>query len=240
MASRPSHDMARRQRRPELMDELGLDPRRHAAALRGLERINVLSRTADALLPALRRLAERTQSGELRILDVACGGGDMAVRLARSAGRAGLRVHVDGCDLSPTAVEHSRSRAAAAGLEMRFFTHDALGNRFPDGYDVLMSTLFLHHLDETDAVALLGNMREAARLGVLVDDLIRSRMGYTLAWLGCRLVTTSHIVHHDGPVSVEAAFSLDEIRELAGRAGLEDARLQRHWPERFLLEWARP
>jgi hypothetical protein len=92
-------------------------------------------------------------------------------------------------------------------------------------------------LHETDAERLLRNMAAAARRAVLVDDLLRSRTGYLLAWLGSRLFTTSPIVHTDGPLSVRAAFSVDEARALAERAGLTGAQFHRHWPQRFLLSW---
>jgi hypothetical protein len=53
------------------------------------------------------------------------------------------------------------------------------------------------------------------------------------------VLTTSAVVHVDGPRSVEAAFTLEEVRALADQAGLENATLARHWPYRFLLAWRR-
>src|SRR5262249_6469171 len=95
------------------------------------------------------------------------------------------------------------------------------------------------HLDETDAIALLGRMAAAARRLMLVDDLVRSRWGYLLALVGCRLLSGSRIVHVDGPRSVAAAFTPGEALSIAERAGLSQARLICHWPQRFLLSGAR-
>jgi hypothetical protein len=83
-------------------------------------------------------------------------------------------------------------------------------------------------------------MGEAAGRAVLVDDLVRGRGGFALAWAGCRLLSRSRVVRHDGPVSVAAAFTPAEALSLARRAGLEGATIVRHWPQRFLLEWRRP
>ena len=80
-------------------------------------------------------------------------------------------------------------------------------------------------------------MKELASQRVLINDLRRTRAGYVLAWLGCRLLTRSPIVHVDGPLSVRAAFSLDEVRQLAEECGLSGATLTTHWPQRFLLDW---
>jgi hypothetical protein len=82
-------------------------------------------------------------------------------------------------------------------------------------------------------------MAAAARRLVLVDDLVRSRSGYLLALIGCRLLTGSRIVHVDGPRSVASAFATGEVFALAARAGLPQARLVRHWPQCFLLSGVR-
>src|SRR5918912_1375115 len=82
--------LSRRLLRPEVMDQPGLDPRRHAHALRGLARINFWSGSAGILWPDLAALARETAPRPLRVLDVATGGGDVPIRLWRRARRAGL------------------------------------------------------------------------------------------------------------------------------------------------------
>jgi 2-polyprenyl-3-methyl-5-hydroxy-6-metoxy-1,4-benzoquinol methylase len=124
-----------------------------------------------------------------------------------------------------------------AGVDASFFELDALADRFPDDYDVVMCSLFLHHLEESAAAEFLRKMSAATRHLILVNDLRRTRTGYILAWLGCRLLSRSRIVHTDGPLSVAAAFSIDEAFELANQAGISNAVITRHWPQRFLLTW---
>jgi 2-polyprenyl-3-methyl-5-hydroxy-6-metoxy-1,4-benzoquinol methylase len=102
-------------------------------------------------------------------------------------------------------------------------------------YDVVMCSLFLHHLTEDDAVVLMGKMQAAARSLVLIDDLRRTRLGYCLAWLGCRLLTRCHVVHVDGPMSVEGALTVAETQKLAEHAGIRNAVFEIHWPERFIM-----
>lgn len=231
-----------RNRRPELMDDADLDPLLHEQALAGLRRLNQFSGSTGIVWSKISRLARQSRrTNELRVLDIGCGGGDIAVAVARRARRAGLQVHVDGADISPVAVRHSRELAQRAGASnVGFFELDVLGGPVPTGYDVIMCSLFLHHLSEADAVELLRKMAEAARQAVLVNDLRRTRMGYTLAWLGCRLLSRSPIVHVDGPRSVAGAFSIAEIRTMAEQGGLAGASITQHWPQRFLLTWSRP
>jgi SAM-dependent methyltransferase len=217
------------------MDQPGLDAGDHARALRGLGRINRISRSAAILWPAILGLAAGCGGEPIRILDLACGGGDVPIALARRAAHWGLGVRIVGCDVSSVAVGFARAAAAARGVPVRFLVQDVLGEPIPEGYDVVMCSLFLHHLGEDEAVRLLSRMAGATRRLILVNDLLRSQLGYLLAWAGCRLLSRSPIVHHDGPVSVASAFSLAEVRALAQRAGLEGVRLTQHWPRRFLL-----
>jgi 2-polyprenyl-3-methyl-5-hydroxy-6-metoxy-1,4-benzoquinol methylase len=227
-------------RQPELMDQPSLEAAEHERALCGLRRINALSRTAAFLWPPIARLARfrNEPSNPLRVLDLATGGGDVPICLARHAARSRLTVKIDGCDKSPQAVCFARSRALARGSQVGFFVHDALGDSLPEEYDVVSCSLFLHHLAEPDAISLLGRMASAARSLVLVDDLMRSRTGYLLAMVGCHVLSRSRVVHVDGPVSVAAAFTADEALSLAQRAGLKGAVLKRHWPQRFLISWS--
>jgi len=229
-----------RRRRPEVMDQPGLDRVRHVHALRGLERINRWSGSSRILWPPLRDLARESGRVPLRVLDVASGGGDIPVGLWRKARRAGLPLVIEGCDLSPLAVEYAGQRALAHGADVRFFQFDAVGGPLPDGYDVVVCSLFLHHLDDGQACDLLRHMAGAASRMVLVNDLHRTWPGLVLAYVGTRVLSGSDIVHSDGTRSVEAAFNVHEVRRLARQAGLEGATVAWRWPCRFLLTWRRP
>ena len=231
--------LAQRHRQAEWMDQPGIDPLAHSLALQGLRRINGFSGAVGSLFAPIRSLAREHGGQPLRVLDLACGGGDNTTALAERARRQGLAVQVDGCDLSPQAVAIATRSAEERALGTRFFQADALNDPLPEDYDVILCSLFLHHLEEDQAVDLLQRMGRASRCLVLVNDLIRSPLGYGLAWAGCRLLSRSPIVHFDGPVSVQGAFQLSEVRALAARAGLEGAALRRSWPERYLLSWRR-
>ena len=228
-----------RRLRPEVMDQPGLDPARHRQALAGLRRINFFSGSAGIFWPPLAALA-RASARPVRVLDLATGGGDVPIRLWQRARRAGLSMDVEGCDVNPVAVAHATSQAEQRGAGVRFFVADALAGDLPAGYDAVICSLFLHHLTEDQAVALLRHMADAAGRLVLVNDLVRSRAGLLLARVATHLLTLSPVVHVDGPRSVEGAFTIAEARALADRAGLAGATVERRWPCRFLLTWVRP
>ena len=68
------------------MDDPALDLEQHRLALEGLKRVNRLSRSAAIFWPALRTLlCGQPSDRPLRVLDIACGGGDVTRDIARRA-----------------------------------------------------------------------------------------------------------------------------------------------------------
>jgi 2-polyprenyl-3-methyl-5-hydroxy-6-metoxy-1,4-benzoquinol methylase len=221
------------------MDRPDLPVALHEHALCGLARLNWWSGSDRILWGPIRRLAAELSGRPLRVLDVACGAGDVLVGLARRALRAGVGLELHGIDMSPTAIDHASRRCAAAGLRVSLTRHDALAEPLPDGFDVVTSSLFLHHLTDDQAADVLRRCAAATNRLILVNDLRRSRAGWLLAAAACRLLSRSPVVHSDGPRSVTRAFTPSEALEIAHRAGLTSGVISRRWPWRFLLTWDR-
>jgi 2-polyprenyl-3-methyl-5-hydroxy-6-metoxy-1,4-benzoquinol methylase len=239
----PPSSLRERRLQPEIMDQPGVDPAEHRHALNGIARINLVSASSRILWPAIRDLCRERQKVNdprpVRVLDVATGGGDVPVRLWRRAKRKGLPVEVAGCDVSPVAIDHARAYASDREAGVSFFQLDLLGEPIPAEYDVITASLFLHHLTEEQATLVLGKMREAAGRLALVNDLARGWAGWWAAYLGTRILTRSPMVHSDGVVSIEGAFTPDEAMALAHKAGWDGATVRRKFPFRYLLSWRR-
>jgi 2-polyprenyl-3-methyl-5-hydroxy-6-metoxy-1,4-benzoquinol methylase len=232
--------VAQRQRQPEIMDRSDLAAERHFHALRGLERINRWSGSARLLWRPIFARLKNSPLEPWSMLDVATGAGDIPIRLWYKARRADVKLEIAGCDRSPLAIDYARRRARACGANVQFFEWDVLQNGIPNCYDIVASSLFLHHLEDEQAITLIKAMAAAARRLLLINDLVRSQAGYALAYLGTRALSASDVVHTDGPLSVLGAFTAEELVALAERAGLAEARVTRQWPCRTLLEWERP
>lgn len=233
-------NLAQRYRQAEIMDQPDLDPTEHRAALHVLQRANRLCGIGKILWRAIRQAWPSAAARTLSILDVGCGGGDVLCDLGMWAARDGIPVSLCGCDRSQVALSHAHELAARRRLTLTTFPVNVLADPIPAAHDVVYCTKFLHHFDDSDALALLTKLRLAAGRLVLVDDHVRSRLGYWLTYLGTRFLSRSRVAQTDGPLSVRAAFTLEEIRSLARQAGFENASIHKHWPEHFLLTWQRP
>ncbi len=226
-----------RKRVPELMDDPDLDYESHVEALRGLEKLNRVSNTADSLWCEIKKLRAHALSRPLRILDIATGGGDNAIALYLLAQSENFPIHITACDLSIDAIKYAAEKAKQNGAVIDFVAMNAL-EALPQGFDVIMTSLFTHHLDPPDVVRLLGNMKQSAGRLVLVNDLVRSDLAYALVWIATRIFSQSKIVQYDGPVSVNASFTAVEFKAMAEEAGLLDCVIKSCPPCRQLLIWS--
>ena len=222
------------------MDQPDLKADDHHAALRGLSRINRLSLAGRAYKHPITALCHSAPARQLRVLDVACGGGDTVTALGLLAERKGLNLSLTGLDISDEALSFARARAEAVGVQAAWVRRDVLADGLPGAYDVVISSLFLHHLSQQDAVSLLSQMAQGAREAVLVQDLIRSWAGLALASVVPRVISRSYVVHTDAVLSARAAYSMQEVRDMVEAAGMQSAKIRRVWPERFLLDWRAP
>src|SRR5947208_970387 len=120
---------------------------------------------SDAGIVRLIREAARVGPGS-RVLDVACGPGLVALRLAEVAG------HVTGLDLTPAMLDKARELQRQRGLQnlsWRPGRADALP--YPGGsFDAAVTRFSFHHL--TDPAAALAEMVRVCRPGgrVVVCD----------------------------------------------------------------------
>ena len=234
-------DLAERRREPEWMDDPSIGVAAHDDALRGLARLNRVSRSHAILWSRVARMARSANAAgrPLRVLDVATGSGDVPLAMAHRARKAGLDIHWSVCDISAHALDAARSRAVRSGFTFVGHQLDVTSHDLPAA-EVSICSLFLHHLDPPQVVGVLRGMRRASSLAIGIADLDRSPWGLALAWLASRALTRSPIVHTDALLSVRAGFRPDEIRRMAELAGLAGATLERAWPARWRLWWTAP
>lgn len=216
------------------MDDPGLDPGEHRLALTGLARINRIS-MADRPIAALLRGVHARLGRTVRVVDVATGSGDVIIAAAR---RSRAEVELILTDISPVALEMASSRAREAGVPIQARCLDILSHSLPEA-DVVVCTLFLHHLGSEDAVLALDRMRESADWSVMISDLRRCASGTGLARVVPRVLTRSGVVHVDAVRSARAAWTMGEMRGILARANMETARVRRAYPARMLAEWSR-
>jgi len=194
-------------------------------------RLNALFGGRFLTMVHVKRLAAALPAGRpLTILDVGTGGGDVPRALVRWARRASRSIRVIGLDLDAATLGVARGFARGYP-EIAFVQGDARDLPLATAaVDIAISSLMLHHLTPTAAARHLAEMDRVARRGFVMNDLARSRAGYSLVWLVTRLCPVNYMSRHDGPVSVTRAYVPDELRGLCDAAGLHDVRIAHYRP----------
>ncbi len=220
------------------MDDPALGGDEHAQALRGLARVHRLTGTAQRLWRSIRRRLELSDSAPLRVMDVGCGDALLLRQLFRLARRDGVSLQPIGCDFSSRALELAAAAASRQEVPLELHQVDVTSQALPGPADIVLCSLFLHHFSEAQVVDILRQLAAAAQRLVILEDLLRSQLGYCLCWIGVHGLSRSRVVHVDGLRSVRAAFTIAEVRGLLASAGLQSAAVTKHWPERWFVEWS--
>ena len=230
-------NLSTRRLEPEVMDDPTLDKREHQRALKGLARVHALTGTTSWLWKPIGELVDQRQLQQISILDVGCGDGSLLRSFYHQARKRGLNVQLIGCDFSRQALELAQVAAEREGIPIELHCVDITQSPLPRSADVVLCSLFLHHFTDQQVVDILDKLANQAVHLVQVEDLLRSQLGYYLCLVGVHLLSRSPVVHTDGPLSVRAAFTLAEMQNLLDDAGLQGARVRRHWPERFIVQY---
>jgi ubiquinone/menaquinone biosynthesis C-methylase UbiE len=207
---------------PELLDGPLDDPVALAANLRDLRRFNRLFGGTRLSRHALRALVgDRTEP--VTLLDVGTGGADIPAALVTGPRRDGPRLEVTAIDnraeVLAAAIAGRADLASLKGLRLALGDGRALHD--PDAsQDIVHASLVLHHLEPDEAVRFLREMGRVAAVGVIVNDLARSRRAWLGAWLVGHVLTGNRLTRHDAPLSVRRAYTPGEMGSLMTEAGL--------------------
>ena len=226
-------DFSRRANLSELMD----GPSSYAEfrdCLRDLEKVN---RTIFSYHPTLKWIEQFVGAGDrpLHIVDVGCGGGDMLRRIAIWARSRGVAVKLTGIDLNPYAARAARELTGESSIE--WVTGDVLAYQPSTPIDVVLSSLFTHHLTGVEIVNFVRWMERVAERGWFINDLHRKIGSYygfkILAWA----MRWHRFVRHDGPVSIRRSFLREDWEGYCAAAGLRepDVRIDEVRPGRLCV-----
>jgi|TARA_B110000438_G_C15810124_1_gene649235 SAM-dependent methyltransferase len=170
-----------------------------------------------------------------RVLDAATGSADQPMALVELARRIGVPIQITAIDINAKMLKLAQEEVAHYP-EIQLVQCDILRLPFRDDeFDLAVNSLSLHHFSWDKAVKILRTIYKAGRLGMVVNDLHRSRIAHTTIFILTRIFTRNRLTRYDAPVSVMNAFTPKEFCELAQQAEIDPYEIHRHFPYRIAL-----
>ncbi|MEJ0049929.1 MAG: methyltransferase domain-containing protein [Methylovirgula sp.] len=235
-------DFSRRNQLSEMMDAEDTDFATFRECLVDLTKVNRLTLAYRPTLSFFKRLAA---SGALQrhrtvnVVDVGSGSGDMLRRIDLWATTEGYKFDLVGIDLNPWSAK-TAAQLTQENPRLRFITANIFDYRPAAPIDIVISSLFTHHLDNEAIVKFLRWMEANTRIGWFVNDLQRHPLAYHAFKHASHALRFHHFVQHDGPVSIARAFSAADWQHLLGAADISGARVKAYVPFRLCVSQIKP
>lgn len=167
------------------------------------------------------------------IVDLGCGHGDM-LRIISNWGNAHhYKFQLTGIDANLDAINYAKELSVDYP-NMSYRCLDIFSEEFNNiNCDVILATLFLHHFKDEEIVQLVSVFKQRANLGIVINDLHRSKLAYFLfQCLG--LVITNRMVKEDGLTSIKRAFKKEELVRFSNQLQLKS---YIKWRWAFRYQW---
>jgi 2-polyprenyl-3-methyl-5-hydroxy-6-metoxy-1,4-benzoquinol methylase len=151
----------------------------------------------------------------LSILDVGCGGGDVARYILSLANQEGFTPQVTGIDPDPRAIQFAQRQPAIADLKFRqCSTRDLLAQN--QQFDIVISNHVLHHLERDELHHFAQESQQLSGQLVLFNDILRHDMAYLLFQLYTLGRFRDSFIREDGLTSIRRSYIPSELNDILG------------------------
>ena len=223
----------------EIMDDFELEGELLKDALDKIAGINRLLGGNKVTLDGVEMLIKgKNIHSEIRILDVGCGNGDMLRALSDYAREKGLKFKLLGMDANQYTINHAE-HLSQDYPNVSFQCADIFNEIKQDRhFDVILCTLTLHHFKDDEIIKLINGLRKQAKIGIVINDLHRSKLAYYLFIMVCGIFRLNKMSKDDGLVSILRGFKMNDIMHYADCLNIDRYILRWRWAFRY--QWIIP
>ena len=218
----------------EIMDDFSISGKILHKTLDTLANINKWLGGNKVTLYGLKKVIKNhPKNVPITIIDLGCGGGDILRKVSKYGKKEGYIFKLVGIDANKDAVDYARE-ISKDYPEISFVACDIFSDAFESlQYDVVLTTLFLHHFKEDQITNMLSSLKKKAKLGIVVNDLHRHPMAYYLFKLVCVTIKNTMIIE-DGLTSVLRGFKRHELEKFSK---ILQVKPQIKWKWAFRYQW---
>lgn len=227
-------DTTKRTDAEEIMDDFSIEGPILNDALDKLATINKLLGGNNVTLNGLKILLKNQSKTRLiTIIDLGCGGGDILRAIANYGRKEGYKFQLIGVDANKNATDYAATLSTDYE-NIKFLHVDVFSEEFKSlQYDIVITTLFLHHFKEAPLLQLMSHLLKTATIGMVVNDLHRHRLAYYLFKL-ITIPVKNKMIIEDGLTSVLRGFKRKELVALSKQL---NSNYQLQWKWAFRYQW---
>ncbi|MDR6197193.1 methyltransferase domain-containing protein [Siphonobacter sp. SORGH_AS_0500] len=224
----------KRSQQAEVMDDFLLEGEELRKTLDEIATINRWLGGNSVTLNGLKKvMAEVSESQCITVVDIGCGNGDMCREVA-AWGRKNKRAFtIRGVDANAFTIAHAQELSRDYP-EISYEVIDVFSPAFTEeSYDLVLATLTMHHFSDTEILYLMNLFNAKARIGVIINDLQRSKLAYQLFNLVCRVFRLKDMTRQDGLISILRGFKKHELQTFSRQVSFASVHLSWKWAFRY-------
>ncbi|NRT10531.1 methyltransferase domain-containing protein [Flavobacterium sp. 14A] len=218
----------------EIMDDFAMEGEVLRDALDKIASINQLLGGNKLTLNGVKdMLSTAEKKREFTIVDVGCGNGDMLRALADYATSKGLTFKLVGIDANNFTITHARALSTNYA-NISYLCENIFDKEFENlKYDIVLCTLTLHHFKDDQIQQLLRVFYNNATLGVVINDLHRSKIAYRSFQALCKVFGLNDMSREDGLVSILRGFKKVDLIQFSKKLGFRKYDVKWKWAFRY-------
>jgi len=228
-------DLTERSSQPELMDDFREGPQSLRIVFDDINRVNTILGGSNITVNAVADLIRRNPQDSYTIVDMGCGDGNMLREVAEHCKKHEIKVYLIGIDLNEEALQLAEE-ASTNYPEIAYHHRDILKLKETDfNCDIIINTLCMHHFVNKDLLQFLEKFNQLASIGVVINDLHRSRLAYYLFKAFSLIFIRTETAKVDGLISISKGFIKSDLMEYA--KNLPQVKHDIRWKWAFRYVW---
>ena len=207
-----------RSEQAEIMDNSNFQGKEMEFLLDDLKRVNSSLGGNKITIDGIKSLLKNHSNKEVvHIIDLGCGDGEMLRRCSDFGKQLGFTFKLTGYDTNEFILKEAENRSLSYP-NIQFQKIDVFSKEIDfSKFHIGLCTLFLHHFKNEEIAILLEKLTTQLKLGVIVNDLERSRLSFVLFKVFSRLFLKTRTARNDGLISIARGFKKGELQNIMNR-----------------------
>jgi 2-polyprenyl-3-methyl-5-hydroxy-6-metoxy-1,4-benzoquinol methylase len=228
-------DFSRRSYQQEMLDLPINDKLELRRNLKEISTINKLLGGDQVTIKGLKKLLT-DKNRKYTIIDIGCGDGGLLRRIWKWTNKIGYEVEILGIDIEEETIRLAKEiNKNVVGLNFQRISYEEYFKNLDLKPDIIVSTLFCHHLDDDQLKEFLDMTAKNAKVGFIINDLHRHFLAYySIKWLTA-LFSRSKFTKNDAPLSVERGFKKTELKSYLNGIYSHKIDISWQWAFRYLI-----